>query len=294
MLGIDSLPPADQVKSLLTIPAGELSTKLAGLPVPLMAALDGDVVRSTTTYAALADTSSLGKTFPGAKWCKAILVGDGQFDGMIIGLTALAHRTDNLASSLKNCLNTIFADDPAKVKTILDGYGINESNTDTIPVLNFINDIGFAQAAKATAEAWAEAGAMLGTKSFLAHFNMPNPWSGPWQGHASHALDIAILLGNYNEFLSPGQKATSDQMSGDLLAFAHGKEPFSPYTAGEGGVSKVYNAGADARNDESKVVDESSEGETGRRRIMGDLAAGDAVVLDKLLGVFGLFVQGPK
>lgn len=294
VLGIDSLSPADQVKSLLKIPAEEISAKLAGLPVPLSAALDGDVVRSKTTYTALANTPSLEKAFPGVEWCKTILLGDGQFDGMIIGLTALAHRTDNLSTSLKNCLNTIFADDPAKVKTILDGYGINDSNADKVPVFNFLNDIGFAQPAKATAEAWAGTGARLGTKSFLTHFNMPNPWPGMWQGQATHALDIAILLGNYNDFLSTGQKACSDQMSGDLLAFAYGKEPFSPYTAGNDGVSKVYKANVDASNDESNVARESDEGETGRRRILDDVAAGDPTVLDKLLDVFGLFVQGPK
>lgn len=294
VLGIESQSPADQVKSLLKIPAEELSAKLGHLPVPLSAAHDGDVVPSKTSYASLADTGSLEKEFPGVAYCKSILLGDGQFDGMIIGLTALAHRTDNLATSLKNSLKTVFADDPTTVKTILDGYGINESNTDRVPILNFLNDIGFAQPAKATVEAFAEAGSRLGTKSFLTHFNMPNPWPGQWQGKATHALDIAILLGNYNEFLSPGQKASSDQMSGDFLAFANGKEPFSPYAAGSGGVSKVYQAGVDAKDDESRVVKESSEAETGRRRILDDLSAGDPIVLDKLLGVFGLFLKGPN
>lgn len=252
------------------------------------------MVRSKTSYASLANTSNLEKEFPGTDYCKSILIGDGQFDGMIIGLTALAHRTDNLATSLKNSLNTVFADDPAKAKAILDGFGINESNTDRIPVLNFLNDVGFAQATKATAEAFAGAGSRLGTKSFLTHFNMPNPWPGLWQGKATHALDIAILLGNYNEFLSPGQKASSDQMSGDFLTFANGKEPFSPYTADDGGVSKVYYAGVDAKDDESRIVKEASEGETGRRQILENLAAGDRAVLDKLLDVFGLFLKGPN
>lgn len=294
VLGIESQSPADQVKSLLKIPAEELSAKLGHLPVPLSATLDGDVIHSKTSYASLADTKSIEKEFPGIDYCKSILLGDGQFDGMIIGLTALAHRTDNLATSLESSLNTVFADDPSKVKTILDGYGINESNTDRVPVLDFINDIGFAQPAKATVEAWAGAGSRLGTKSFLAHFNVPNPWPGQWQGRATHALDIAILLGNYNEFLSPGQKASSDEMSGDFLAFVYGKEPFSPYTAGSGAVSKVYQAGVDAKDDESRVVKKSSETDTGRRRILDDFAAGDPIVLDKLLDVFGLFLKGPK
>lgn len=249
-------------------------------------------MRSKTSFAALANTRALEKEFRGTEYCKSFLLGDGQFDGMIIGLTALAARKDNLATSLKTSLETVFADDPAKVKTILDGYGINESNTDRIPVLNFLNDVGFAEPAKATAEAFAGAGSRLGTSAFLTHFNMPNPWPGLWQGKATHALDLAILLGNYNEFLSPGQKATSEQMSGDFLAFATGKEPFSPYSAGSG-VSKVYQAPADAKEDESRVVKESSEGETGRRQILDKLAAGDPKVLDKLLDVFGLFLKGP-
>ncbi|POS81392.1 carboxylesterase [Diaporthe helianthi] len=293
ILGIDSQPPADQVKSLLDIPAEELSAKIGRLPVPVTAAEDGEVVRSTTSFAALADTSALEKEFPGTEYCKPVLLGDGEFDGMVLAVTALAARQDNLATSLRKSLETVFADDPAKVKTILDGYGINESNTDRDPVLNFVNDIGFAQPAKATAEAFAAAGSRLGTSSFLAHFNMPNPWPGVWQGRATHALDIAILLGNYNDFLSPGQKATSEQMSGDLLAFANGNEPFTPYAAGGGGVAKVYQAAADAKDDESRVVKESSEGDTGRRQILETVAAGDPVVLDKLLGAFGLFLKGP-
>jgi hypothetical protein len=294
LLGIEHQSPADQVNSLLKIPAEELSAKLGPLPVPLTAALDGEVVRSKTSYAALANTGALEKEFPGTDYCKSILLGDAQFDGMVIGLTALAHRKDNLAAALKKSLNTVFATDPAKVKAILDGYGIDESNTDSIPVLNFVNDIGFAQATKATAEAYAGAGSRLGTKSFLTHFNMPNPWPGMWQGKPTHALDVAILLGNYNEFLSPGQKATSEQMSGDFLAFANGKEPFPPYSSGDNGVSKVYQAGAEAKDDESRVVKESSEGETGRRQILEKLAAGDPTVLDRLVDVFGLFLQGPN
>ncbi|KAG8162827.1 hypothetical protein KVR01_007305 [Diaporthe batatas] len=293
ILGIDAQPPAEQVRSLLAVPAGELLARVGHLPVPLTAAEDGDVVRSTTSFAALADTGALEKEFPGTAYCKSVLVEDGQFDGMIIGLTALAARTDNLAASLRTALEAVFADDPATVTALLDGYGISESNADRVPVLNFINDIGFAQPARATAGAFAGAGPRLGTRSFLAHFNMPNPWPGLWQGHATHALDIAILLGNYNAFLGPGQRATAEQMAGDFLAFANGAEPFAPYAVGGDGVAKVYQAAADAEEDESRVVKVSSGGDTGRRQILDKLAGRDPSVLDKLLDVFGLFLKGP-
>ncbi|KAF3763587.1 hypothetical protein M406DRAFT_49189 [Cryphonectria parasitica EP155] len=258
-LGLDKLPPAEQVQALLDIPAQDLRKKLDGAGFPLTAVVDEHSIKVTPTLTGLADTDALKSLFPGVGWCKSIMMGDAQLDGMIIGITALAHRTDNLA---------------------------------TLPILHFINDIVFAQGAKATAQAWARAGPRLGTKSFLTHFNMPNPWAGPWQGHASHALDAAIVLGNFNEYLSDGQRACAEKMASDLLTFVNGQDPFPPYSGGEGGASMVYYAEVDSKEDASRVVENSSE--SGRRTVLEDIAGGQTEVLDKLLGAFGLLLQGPK
>ncbi|KUI72129.1 Neuroligin-4, Y-linked [Cytospora mali] len=294
VLGLDGLPPAEQVKSLLAIPATQLSAKLAGVAIPISAVVDGDIVPSEATYAGLANTEALKTLFPGTEWCKTIMVGDGQLDSMVMAITALGSRTDNLAATLKSCLAAVFPDDPTQVKAVVDAYGIDESNTDRMPVLHFINDIIFGYPAEATAKAWAGAGSKLGTKSFLTHFNMPNPWAGDWQGHATHALDVAILLGNYNKFLSEGQRACSEKMAGDLLAFAHGKEPFPPFSGGTDGVSMVYYAGVGSDKDESHVVNDSDRNGTGRRGILVDVAAGQPEVLDNLLKAAALLLQGPK
>lgn len=80
-----------------------------------------------------------------------------------------------LAPCLKNSLKNISVHDPAKLKTVLDGHSINETNTDGVLALNFLNDIGFAQLAKTTEQEWAKAGARLGMKSSLTHFNLLNP-----------------------------------------------------------------------------------------------------------------------
>lgn len=293
-LGLEKAQPAEQVKSLLDMPAAELSAKLAKVPFPLAAVVDDDVVRATPTFAGLADTASIDKLFPGVKYCKTILIGDGQVDGMIMGITALAQRTDNLASTLKKCLETVFSDDSTEVTAIMNGYGIDESKEDRMPVLDFVNDIAFAQGAKAAAQAWAGAGSRLGSKAYLTHFNMPNPWDGPWKGHATHALDAAIVLGNYNEFLGEGQKACAEKMTADLLALAAGKEPFPAYSGAQDGKSMVYYAGTDSKKDESYVASDSDESKTGRRGVLDNVAAGNPEVLDKLLGAFGLFIQGPR
>lgn len=295
IMGLDGLPPAEQVRALLEVPATQLSAKLAAAPpIPIAAVIDGDIIPSKTTYAGLSSTDTLESIFPGAEWCKTILVGDGQLDGNIMAIAALAHRTDNLAASLRSCLRAEFPDRPDRVKAVLDAYGIDESNTDVFPVLHFINDISFAYPAKVTAQAWAGAGSRLGTRSFLTHFNMPNPWPGAWQGHATHSLDLAILLGNYNEFLGEGQRATSERMARDLLALAYGEEPFPPFSAGQDGTARVYYAGKESDKDESLLANESDRIAIGRRGILEDTFAGQPEVLDTLLAVFGLFLQGPR
>lgn len=220
-------------------------------------------------------------------------MGDCQLDGMIMAILALGNRPDNPAASLKKYFEITFPDDPAKVKALVQGFGIDESNKDNLPVLSFINDISFASAARATVQAWAGAGARLGTKGYLSHVNAPNPWAGPWQGHATHVLDLMVLLGNYDEFLGAGQRAVGERMALDVVAYAYGKEPFPAHSGAPDGQSQVYYAGADDKVDGSYVASEADGSKTGRRSVLEDLAAGDAVVLDKLLGVFGQFLQGP-
>lgn len=206
-----------------------------------------------------------------------------------MALTLLSTRLDNLATTLKTSLATVFADDPSKATAILQAYNIDESRPeDKTPILHFINDIGFASAARATAKAWASAG----EKSYLSHFNMPNPWPGAAQGQATHALDAAILLQNYNEFLNGGQKAMAERMGRDMVEFAYGREPFKPF--GQGEAAMVYYASSEGKTDESASVAGSEASKTGRRTVLDEVSAGDPGVLDRMLDAFVLFVSGPK
>lgn len=300
-LGLADLAPAEQVQALLSTPAAELSARLQGVPFPVSAIIDGDVVKAAPSYAGLAKPGGVEALFPGAKWCKAVWLGDCQLDGMIMAILALANRADNPAASLKKYFELTFPDDPAKVTALLQGFGIDESNKDNVPVLGFVNDISFAAAARATAAAWAaQAGATSsGSKAYLSHLNAPNPWPGAWRGHATHVFDVVLLLGNYDAFLGAGQRALGERMARDLVAYAHGRDPFpahgdgSASSSGGAKLSQVYFAGADDDKDGSYVASEADGARTGRRSVLEDVAAGDAEVLDKLLGVFGQFLQGP-
>lgn len=292
VLGLAQLSPAEQVQSLLSMPAQELSAKLNNVPLPLNAYLDNDIVKEIPSYTSTTQFAA-GKNslFPGTKWCKTVLLGDSQIDGMIMDVTVLSHRPDNLAETLTRSLAAVFADPSSVPDALTKAYGIDPSQPkDKLPVLHFINDIIFAQGAKAIAQAFAQ---IQDEKVYLSHFNLPNPWQGPWKGHASHALDIVILLGTFNDFLGPGQKACAQHMTDDFLRLAHGEEPFPPFSDGE--QAMVYFAEEQGDKDESKLVKEVDPSLTGRRRILDEVAAGRPEVLDQLLAAFGLFMQGgPK
>lgn len=313
-LGLADRPPAEQVQALLALPAETLAAKLAAVPLPLNAYHDGDVVKSVPSYASLARPADFAALFPGAgTWCKTALLGDSQQDGMVMDVTVFSHRPDNLHETLVKSLAAVFgADSDALVTPVTKAYGIDPSawpqggdkkpdQKDKLPVIHFINDVLFAQGAKAAARAWSAAAAANNNteqKAFLWHFNLPNPWDGPWKGHASHALDIVVLLGTYNAFLGPGQKACAEKLADDFLSLAHDQAPFPPLQSGDE-AAKVYYAAVDGQEDESKVVvlgqgAEASQA-TRRRAVLEEVAAGNPEVLDKFLAAFGLFMQGgPK
>lgn len=51
-LGLNELQPSEQVKALVAMPAQELSAKLAGVPFPLAAIIDGGIVKSSPSVSA--------------------------------------------------------------------------------------------------------------------------------------------------------------------------------------------------------------------------------------------------
>lgn len=297
-LGLEALPPPEQVQALLSMPTADLQAKLstAPVPIPISSVIDNDIVPAATTYATLADPQSTRALYPGTQWCKSLLLGDGQHDGMVIMLMALSSRTDDLPAALRSHLAAALPDDPASADALAARYGIGP---DPDAVLQLVNDAIFAQGTTAAARAWARCGGgsaeVDGNRAFLARFNMPNPWAGGWRGRATHALDMAVLLGNYNEFLGRGQRACSERMAEGLLAFAHGGEPFPAYSGRtEDGVSMVYYAGVGDEEDGSGVVREADRVGTGRRGIMEEVAGGRPEMLDKVLLAVGMLLQGPK
>lgn len=222
---------------------------------------------------------------------------------MILGVVALPGRKDDLAVSLEQSLNAALKIDsaPAVIKSILSLYGLDnpstmDSDAKKLAVLHFLNDICFAQGTRATAQAFSAAHDEHGTTASLCHFNAPNPWPGAWAGHgATHALDAAFALQNFNAYLSAGQRACAERMAKDVIAFTNGgeKQPFPPF-GGDAGVEMVYFADAEGDADKSVAVSAVEAGKTGRRAALEALVGGKPEYLDQLMDTLGLVLRGPQ
>lgn len=196
-----------------------------------------------------------------------------------------------LATYLAEALDPI---DPKLTPAITSAYGLDQSATantteSTKAVLDLATDICFALGARAFARAWSQ---KPGAEAFLYRFNVPNPWDGPWKGHATHILDIAFALLNYREHLGPGQQKSGDKFARDIISFVNGGSPWDPYRVGADQGAMVYFAAESGEDDESRYVPAEDPQQTGRRVILQDLL--DEAGLDKVMTAWEMFMRGPK
>jgi len=209
---------------------------------------------------------------------------------------AIDNRPEAQPQLLKHGLSDKLGKDASEtVSKLLKAYGADPAasinNRETLlPVLRFVHDIGWYYAALASAEAWSESKA-LGTSAFVYHFNVPNPWEGAWKGYATHALDIAILLQNYNEFLSSGQRACAERFGKDVIWFVNGEEPWKPYEKSVP-AAMVYNAKADGDEDESVLAAKGESNLTGRQHFLEDIVGRER--FDDLLKVHDMVWAGSR
>lgn len=207
-----------------------------------------------------------------------------------------ATRTDILPKTLAQYLSTTL--DPVGAilaPAIVAAYGIDPSTTSNTPesierVLDLGNDICFAEAARTFTRTWSGS-SVADTEALLYRFNCPNPWDGPWKGHAVHIQDIAYLLLNYQEYLSPGQQQSAERFANDIIAFSNGKRPWAAYQNYFAEESMVYYSSMIGDKDCSTFVLDEALGDTGRRKILQQVVS--VGLLDKVMDAWQMFMAGP-
>lgn len=196
--------------------------------------------------------------------------------------------------TLEDSFATVFGSQDNEIaQSILKAYEIDVSATQNTPestkaILNFGGDITFFLPAVCWANAWPR---LSGGDSFLYHFNCPNPWDGPWKGHATHDHDLMLLLQNYKEFLFAGQRKCAEKFAEDIIKFVHGSIPWAPIEPTKPRGAMVYYASATGESDESKICSHTTIDQAKRREFLVNLDKEE--YLDKLLETWALFMRGP-
>lgn len=209
----------------------------------------------------------------------------------------LAARTDIFSKTFVECLSKILGPVDTTITPVISlAYGLDPTSTANTPestnnILNFGNDLCFTLALQSFARAWSTS-PVHGTESFLYRFNCPNSWDGPWKGHATHILDIAFLLLNYREYLSPGQQLSVERFAKDIITFLHEGRPWTKYQDGIGGGSMVYYAPMDGNQDMSRFVGNGASETMGREDVLESLVGPE--LLDNCMDAWQMFTAGPR
>ena len=254
----------------------EMVGKLMGAGVPFVPILDDEICPTPFSFQSTHD----GETaIPGQQWCEAAIIGDCQFDGNIQGLR-LAHRKKDIASAFCEAMSSSLFSHPGLADRLCSSYELDRSTPDDAAfekVLRVANDVNFYIPTLTLAQNLSTAG----VNTFMYRFNEPNPWEGPWKGHATHIIDIIFLLQNFNEFLGEEQKAMAEEFGRDVVSFINGKAPWTEW-------KKAKMLGPEGK---TEIIDDEPP-KVGRRDIMLEL--GKEVGLDTLSQAFDGFLKGAK
>jgi carboxylesterase type B len=196
----------------------------------------------------------------------------------------LGPRKTGIAQSFTASITKTFAATPDHATALFDAYGISPAQADeeALPnILAFAGDIGFYAPAVALAQGWPG-------DAYLYHFNEPNPWDGPAKGQASHILDVAFLLQNFNEFLTVEQKAVAERFGRDVVAFVNGGRPWDGFAEREG--ARVYGPSGRLEAEWAAYEGGKPGKATGRSGKIWEL--GERIGLDVLSQAWGTFSRG--
>ena len=221
LLGLQDLSADRRIESLLQIQPEMLLTQIPPT-IPFNITQDDESIQ-TYTFQDVGAFAEGSKLLPGTQWCRELVIGCCQLDSQVFEILGMLPK-ENVIEPFIKALEAHITN-AATLHKVLDMYGISRATTDAdalVPVLRFISEVKFCAAAHFYASSWPQ-------DSYLYHFDELNPWHGPWQGYATHGLELAYLFQNYNEYLNADQKQVSRAMGADMIEFAYGRAPWARF-----------------------------------------------------------------
>ncbi|EXJ58735.1 hypothetical protein A1O7_06165 [Cladophialophora yegresii CBS 114405] len=214
---------SDKVQRLRDVPVNELLNAYiaTGSPLPnWQATVDGflldDLPRSSTIGDQQYDT-----------YVRRIIIGDCEKEGIIWAprIAKLGWTPDKIRALLSSCF-------PAEVvDRMTSSYNLSDfSPEQAVAILEpFCNDAEFGRDIHAIAKSFS-AGA---GKALYYHMRYGNPFPGPFQNLAHHAVDLLFLFQTYNHLLPDKLAEAAQQMGRHWINFLNGGDPWPAYSEGE-------------------------------------------------------------
>ncbi|POR33560.1 hypothetical protein TPAR_06256 [Tolypocladium paradoxum] len=240
-LGIQATTVEGRIDALLQCPADDILSKLDP-SLELAPVVDGEIFPGTPTFDIIQrKENSDTYPMPGRQWCSGLVIGHCGLDcikASIFGFI-IQHLKPGIGHTFEKSVRSSLKKHPGSADALLDGYGISGADVSDddafLAILRFANDICFHAPTRAMACGFPG-------DVFLYAFHEPNPWDGPFRGHATHVLDVAFLFQNFNDILDQSQKNIAKAFAKDVIAFSNGLPPYKAIAEDNGGL-RVYSHG---------------------------------------------------
>ncbi|ETI22298.1 hypothetical protein G647_06371 [Cladophialophora carrionii CBS 160.54] len=210
-----------KVQRLRDVPVNELLDAYAATGSPLpnwQATVDGFLLDE------LPRSSTIGKQ-QYDRCVRRIIIGDCEKEGIIWGprIASLGWTPGKTRELLSSCF-------PAPVvEHMTSSYNLSDfSNEQAVSILEpFCSDAEFGRDIHEIAKSFS------GGKAFYYHMRYGNPFPGPFQNLAHHAVDLLFLFQTYNQLLPDELAKAAQQMGRHWITFINGGDPWPAYSEGE-------------------------------------------------------------
>jgi len=203
-------------KVLLETEAEKLTQKLPLLQ-HFCATIDGQFLTEDLTLEALMSGSS-DRHKP--SWCKEFVFGDTAHDGIVLKSRVL----DPPGSLMRLKMACDMHLTPSEAQELLSAYGLDQSlpkKEEAERLLVLVSELRFYLPVLKAYQGWKACSPPK--RASVYHFHVPNPIAGPYKGLASHELDVAYLLQNYDEHFDDHDRMIARVMQDQYLRYIHGE-----------------------------------------------------------------------
>ncbi|KAF1912495.1 Alpha/Beta hydrolase protein [Ampelomyces quisqualis] len=214
-LKVKANDPQSLAEKLLNTDAEDLAQQLP-LAAHYCGYVDGKWLKQDANISLLANEN---RTEHKPNWCKTFVIGDTAHDGTVLKARILDHP--QVLDGLKHACSKYLT--KAETIRLLAAYNLDRDlspEQEREAVLQLASELRFYDPARRIHNGWKGASPAKNTSRY--HFHVANPFEGAFKGLASHELDVAFLLQNFNDQLDAKHRYVAQGMAEHFIKFVNG------------------------------------------------------------------------